>query len=148
MTAVIIDASFPRNYKNFGQYAEQALAYTLTGEIRKADGMPFYAGSDIPDFNMSVKSSGFTLASGRQNVGDTFDEKVDDFMNRVHSDKFAYVSQELKAYIMNKTEFRQFIYTFCYMGMDSMKNGGLKKIQCLKESKKMKKWLEDNLTNN
>lgn len=132
----------PHTYANFGQYAEQALAYTLTGEIRTADRVPFDKDSDIPDFDMSVKSSGFTLASGRQNMGDTMEEKVNDFMARVHSTQFAYVSKNMEAYIMNKVEFREFIMQFCYLGVDSQKNGGLRKVQCYKESKKMLAWLE------
>ena len=145
MTAIAIDNNFPRNYPNFGQYAEQALTYTLTGEIRKPDRVPFDKDSDIPEYDMSVKSSGFTLASGRHNMGDTMEEKVNDFMARVHSKRFAYVSQSLVAYIMDADEFRSFITSFCYMGTDSAKNGGMKKIQCKKESKKMIEWLDNHL---
>lgn len=127
---------------NRGIHCEQALAFTLTGEIRKHDHVPFHMGSDIPEFNMSVKSSGFTLASGKINMGETFDEKLADFFGRVHSDKFAYVTVSMVAYIMDRNEFEQFLRTFGYMDRDSQKNGGLLKVKCRKESKKMLKWFE------
>lgn len=127
---------------NRGIYCEQALAFTLTGEIRKHDHVPFHMGSDIPEFNMSVKSSGFTLASGKINMGETMDEKLADFFGRVHSDKFAYVTVSMVAYIMDRNEFEQFLRTFAYMDRDSQKNGGLLKVKCRKESKKMLNWFE------
>lgn len=127
---------------NRGIHCEQALAFTLTGEIRKHDHVPFHMGSDIPEFNMSVKSSGFTLASGKINMGETMDEKLADFFGRVHSDKFAYVTVSMVAYIMDRNEFEQFLRTFGYMDRDSQKNGGLLKVKCRKESKKMLKWFE------
>lgn len=131
-----------RQYSNFGQHCEQALAYTLTGEIRKHDNVPFYKGSDIPEYAMSVKSSGFSLASGKQNKGDNFDEKVADFFRRVHSKQFAYVSKDMNAYIMNKREFRKFVNMFCVWTYESEQNGGYAKVRCNKESKKMVAWLE------
>jgi hypothetical protein len=127
---------------NRGIHCEQALAFTLTGEIRKHDHVPFHMGSDIPEFNMSVKSSGFTLASGKINMGETMDEKLADFFGRVHSDKFAYVTVSMVAYIMDRNEFEQFLRTFAYMDRDSQKNGGLLKVKCRKESQKMLKWFE------
>ena len=135
-----------RMYTNFGNHAEQALAFTLTGEIRLHDSVPFYADSDIPEFNMSVKSSGFTLASGKINKGETFDEKIQDFVNRVHSDKFAYVTLDMTAYIMDISEFVEFLYAFCYLNRDSKRNGGLLKIKCKKESQKMLDWFQAHIS--
>ena len=131
-----------RTYSNWGNHCEQALAFTLTGEIRKHDHVTFYMDSDIPEYSMSVKSSGFTLASGKVNMGETFDEKLADFFGRVHSDKFAYVTVSMVAYIMDRNEFEQFLRTFGYMDRDSQKNGGLLKVKCRKESKKMLNWFE------
>lgn len=132
-----------RTYKNWGNHCEQALAYTVTGEIRKHDHIPFDKDSDIPEMNMSVKSSGFSLASAKVNHGDTFDEKLQDFAERVHSDKFAYVTQDFVAYIMDLTEFLLFVKTFCYWNRESTRNGGGYKIKCKAESKKMRAWLAD-----
>lgn len=130
-----------RTYANWGNHCEQAVAYTLTGEMRKHDHVPFYADSDIPEVNMSVKSSGFTLASAKVNHGETFDEKLADFAARVHSDKFAYVTEDFIAYIMTLEEFIKFIRLFCYWDRESSKNGGGYKIKCRKETKKMRAWL-------
>lgn len=132
-----------RTYANWGNHCEQALAFTLTGEMRKHDRVPFYMDSDIPEYNMSVKSSGFTLASGKINMGDTFEEKLNDFFSRVHSDKFAYVTENMVAYVMDAKEFEKFLRTFSYMDRDSTKNGGLLKIKCRKESKAMLRWFAD-----
>ena len=131
-----------RTYSNFGHHAEQALAYTLTGEIRKHDSVPFFADSDIPEYHMSVKAGGFTLASGNLNRGDTFEEKWADFRSRVASTAFAFVTTGMVAYIMNIDEFETFVFTFCKLEKESEKNGGLMKIRCKKESEKMLQWLQ------
>lgn len=140
---IIKVASIPRTYKNNGQHAEQALCYTLTGEIRKADKVPFDKASDIPEYAISVKSSRFTLASAKANFGDTFEEKLTDFVNRVHSTRFAYVSlANMVAYVMNIEEFADFVRNFCTLAKESTSNGGGMKIRCKKESKTMIDWLE------
>ena len=131
-----------RMYANWGNHCEQALAFTLTGEIRLHDHVAFDKDSDIPEYAMSVKSSGFTLASAKVNHGDTFEEKLNDFMNRVHSEKFAYVSFDMVAYIMTKEIFEKFVRTFCYLDRESKKNGGGIKIKCRKETQKMIEWLQ------
>ena len=131
-----------RTYSNFGQHAEQALAYTLTGEIRTHDHVAFYVDSDIPEYHMSVKASNFTLASGNINPGETFEEKWQDFRSRVVSTTFAFVTTEMVAYLMDIDEFEAFVFTFCKLERDSEKNGGLLKIRCKKESGKMLQWLQ------
>lgn len=132
-----------RTYSNFGQHAEQALAYTLTGEIRTHDHKAFFEDSDIPECHMSVKAGGFTLASGNINFGDTFEEKWADFRKRVVSTAFAFVTTEMVAYIMDINEFEAFVFTWCGLQKDSEKNGGLMKIRCKKESEKMLNWLHE-----
>ena len=134
-----------RTSSNNGNHKEQLVCFTITGKIHPHDSVPFYAGSDIeaPGINMSVKSSGFTLANGRINPGNTFDEKIQDFVNRVHSDSFAYVIDDCSiAYIMDLTEFVEFMYAFCYLNRDSKRNGGQLKIKCKKESQKMRDWFQ------
>lgn len=132
-----------RNYSNWGMHCEQALAYTLTGELRSHDHVPFFADSDIPEFEMSVKSNSFTLASAKVNFGSTFEEKWQDFKARVHSTQFAYVTEDFIAYIMSLDEFERFVHQFCYLDRESTKNGGGLKIKCRKESTKMLKWLTE-----
>ena len=99
-------ATINRTYANWGAHCEQALAFTLTGEIRKHDHVPFDKDSDIPEYNMSVKSSGFTLASAKVNHGETFEEKVTDFFARVHSTIFAYVANDFTVLFQNKRKLR------------------------------------------
>lgn len=134
-------ATIDRMYSNFGQHAEQALAYTLTGELRRHDDVLFYEGSDIPEFHMSVKAGGFTLASGRVNMGNTLEEKWADFRARTASSVFAFVTSEMVAYLMTIDEFEAFVFAWCRLEQDSAKNGGLMKVRCRKESGKMLQWL-------
>lgn len=143
MTTTMKVATINRTYTNWGAHCEQALAFTLTGEIRKHDHVPFDKDSDIPEYNMSVKSSGFTLASAKVNHGETFEEKVTDFFARVHSTIFAYVANDFTAYLMDKTTFEKFIRTFGRLDRESKKNGGGFKVKCLKESQKMIEWLKE-----
>lgn len=134
-----------RNYKSNGQHKEQALAYVLTGEIRKADKVPFYMGSDIPEYEMSVKSSKFSLMNGNACICQDFDGIVEEFFNRVKSTKFAYVTNDMVAYVMNIEQFRQFVYMFCGLERESQKNGGRYKVKMRAESKKTIAWLEKNI---
>lgn len=136
-------ATIERQYANWGRHCEQTLAYTLTGKIRKADHIPFDKDSDIPEFNMSVKSHRFTLASGNINHGDTLEEKIADFARRVHSTQFAYVTDDMTAYIMDLDEFVLFISTFGYLTKESERNGGKLKVQCKHESRALIQWLKD-----
>lgn len=126
-------------YSIFGQAAEQSLTFDLTGEMRPHRDGRFWAGSDIPEFNMSVKSDHFTLAAKLN--GDNMAEMIDDFFNRTSSTVFAYVTREMFVYMMNAVEFRAFIETFGVLERESEKNGGGLKVRCKHESKKMLAWL-------
>ena len=135
-----------RNYKNNGQHAEQILAYTLTGNIRKHDNLPFDQGSDIPEFHMSVKSSGASLMGARLCTKDTKDGIIDEFVTRSASECFAYVVADFSvAYIMSRTEFKEFATEFGYLTKESTKNGGGSKVALLKQSKRMIQWFEGHL---
>ena len=126
-------------YANFGQAAEQSLVYALTGEIRAHRDGRFWASSDIPEFNMSVKSDHFTLAAKLQ--GDTMQDMVNDYFTRTESAAWAYVTREMLVYIMTALEFRAFIEAFGVVERESEKNGGGLKVRCKHESKKMLAWL-------
>lgn len=131
----------PQQYKNQGSHKEQCVAYTLTGEIRKHDRIQFDQGSDIPEYNASVKSSHFTLASGKINMGNTLEEKIADYFNRTVSTLFIYVTNEFDAYMMNATEFKQFLLAFGKLERDSKKHGGYLKVRVPRENKQMLQWL-------
>lgn len=132
-----------RTYTNFGNHVQQALDYTLTGQIRPHDHVPFHIDSDIPELHISVKSSGFSLASAKVNFGNTKEEKIEDYFARTASTHVAYVSKDMVAYIMDMVEFREFLNTFTYMDRESAKNGGGAKVKALSESKKMLRWLNE-----
>ena len=63
------------------------------------------------------------------------------YKTTVHSDTFCYVTADYEVFMMNITEFEQFVYEFCTTERESEKNGGAIKIRCRKESKKMITWL-------
>ena len=118
------------------------MTFALTGEIRKPDAVPFDMDSDIPEFSISVKSARFTLASASALSATTFDGQLNEFSERVHSEKFAYVTKNNMVYIMDKVEFLDFCHEFCGWEQESKKNGGAYKVRCRKESKRMIKWLQ------
>lgn len=138
MTVITISSTVEVIYKNRGQQAEYALATTL-GISNKAGNLPFDKGSDIEELHMSVKSSHFSLAS--KLVGDTLEEKINDYFDRVASDKFAYVTEENLAYIMDKSEFRNFLNEFGVLERASSKNGGHLLAKGRTESRRMREWL-------
>lgn len=127
---------------NAGQARQQDLIFALTGEVRKPDSVPFDMDSDIPEFSISVKSARFTLASANVLASTTFEGQLNEFSERVHSDKFAYVTKDYAVYIMDKVEFLAFCNEFCAWEQESEKNGGAYKVRCRNESKRMIKWLQ------
>ena len=129
--------------KNQGRYKEKALAYTLTGEIRKGDRIAYDKGSDIPEYNMSVKSAGFSLMHGNLCEAQDFDGIVNQYMANVASTCVAYVSHEMVAYIMDMTEFREFLYMSCSLCRESQRHGGRYKVKMRSESKKVMAWLSE-----
>lgn len=135
-------ATIERRYANFGQHAEQTLAFTLTGEIRKHDHIAYTAGSDIPEYAMSVKSAKFSLMNGNLCESQDFDGIVEEFFCKTASKCFAYVTQEMKCFVMDADEFRYFVCQFCGLSRESTKNGGRLKVQMRSESKKVLSWLE------
>ena len=97
------------------------------------------------DVRISVKTSAFTLMAGSLCEGLTnFDDIWNLYAERVHSNRFAYVSKAGECFEMNLTEFKRFVYAFCHTEKESEKNGGAMKIRCRKESKKMLEWLTAN----
>ena len=128
-----------RTYKNHGQHCEQMLAYTITGEIRKHDSKRFDVDSDIPEIKCSVKSARFTL-SQRAN-GETKEEQIDDFFARSASKRYAYVTKDYKAVMMEKEEFKEFLIRFCSITTASQKCGGMKVLKMRSESKAVRAYL-------
>lgn len=136
----IICEEIPRKYHNHGMHCEQMLTYTLTHEMRDHGILPFDMGSDIPDFDMSVKSSRASVASGSLMKAQTKEGQIEEFLARCPSTLYAYVSFENVAYIMNKAEFRVFLELFGFMDVESSRNGNYKKLRIRQESIKMMNW--------
>ena len=131
--------------KNKGVVREWAICRHY-GIIReKHDSLAYDKGSDLEAYGkrISVKASGFSLMSGKLCEGRTEFAKIWELYNeRVHSDTFAYVTEDFTVYEMNINEFKKFVFTFGKLERESKKNGGQIKIKCRKESKKMIQWLE------
>lgn len=64
MTTFKINYGFERVYANNGQHQEQAVRFTLTGEIVKADNLPHDLGADV--LNYQVKGKSLTLQGVRR----------------------------------------------------------------------------------
>ena len=128
-------------YTNAGERAEQNLIYTICGQIRPHDSVPFDKGSDFPEWHLSIKSARFSLASGRMMNATTFDGQIEEYFERTASKVWAYVTETGIAYIMDETEFRTFLYTFGKFERDSTRNGGQYKVRFPKETKVMLAWL-------
>ncbi len=139
MTTMIIENKMANH--NWGNNCEMSLRFALYGELGTVDRVRFDKGSDIDD--ISVKSDGFSLAYGGTLAGETFEEMLADYFMRVHSKKFAYVSREMKVYIMNKEEFEIFLTNNARLSHESHRNGYGIKIQARHESKKMIAFLEN-----
>lgn len=133
-------ANINRTYKNNGQHQQQALTYTLLGEMRKADNIDWTKDSDIPEYRMSVKADRFTLAAGLR--GECLTDMVEDYFERTASNCWAYCSNNGKAYIMDHIEFYIFLMRFCKVDRDSTKNGGKLKVRLPHETSAVTAWLE------
>lgn len=130
-----------RQYNNDGLHLAQCVTYTYTHEIRLHDNVPYNKGSDIPEYNISIKSSAFTLASARLIKGNTVSEQLAYYMEHTASKKVVYVTKNYDGYVMNMQEFADFVTEFGYITRESAKNGGGLKVRARKENKTMLEWL-------
>ena len=122
-------------WSNLGEFAELQLAYALTGEVRGKGNTAYNVGSDVPEFNLSVKCGRASLANNLE--GTTKEERIDTFFRNVVSTSFAYcilMDEDLIVYTMNRHEFREFCTAWAYA------TG--KKLRLYKDTK-MHGWCED-----
>lgn len=146
MTSTNIINWKPTAVKNQGIAREWALCGSKGIERVKHDNGSYDKDSDVNcgSAHISVKANKFTLMSGSLCEGlESFDAIWNLYERKVHSNTWAYVTADFVSYEMNLEEFKSFVYEFCYLERDSMKNGGAMKIRCRAESKKMLKWLEE-----
>lgn len=131
--------------KRPGDNKEMCLCAYMGIERSNHDATRYDMHSDIEagDMNISVKSDHSTLMSGTLCKGLT---TVIDIWNlyasRVHSNTFAYISNDYTVYMMNLSEFHDMIMTFGVIESESGKNKGMKKVRIKHESKTMLKWLD------
>jgi hypothetical protein len=128
-----------------GTVREWALCLAYGIERKTHDNLPYYKGSDIEvdGLNISVKAARFTLMAGSLCEGrEDFDGIWNLYESKVHSDTFAYVTENGIAYMMNLSEFKQFVYATCGTERESEKNGKAMKIKMRSESRKVLEWLE------
>ena len=118
-------------YKNHGQQAEVVFKFTMCGEIIKADNTPYTVSGDYED--IQIKSSRATVCKGTD---------IDKHLNEDKANRYAYVIEDLStAYIMNKTEWKEFVREFATLTRESQKNGGNEKLRLKRESTTMLQWL-------
>ena len=133
MKKLALNNKIERTYKNNGQHAEQVVRFTLTGEIVKADNKPHTLGGDVLD--IQIKSQKATVCRGYD---------IEKYLALDGANRFAYVTTDFgTAYIMDKTEYIDFVKNFGCKTRESRKNGGHEKIQLLSESKRMIEWLNE-----
>ena len=132
---------------NAGVAREWALCRYYGIERTAHDHTPYDKGSDIEvgGLNISVKASRFSLMAGTLCEGrDTVESIWTLYAERVHSNRFAYVTKDFTVYLMTLDEFGAFVHKFCTIEHESTKNGGRAKVKCRHESRAMLEWLAAN----
>ena len=126
------------HFMNAGEFKE-AIRKAVAGlECKKDANTPFDVGSDIEETNTSVKSSGATISPVK---GDTLEEIMTEYFERVHSDNWDYVTivdEHVVVYNMNKKEFKEFVEMFGRVN-------NRKVVRLIKESSKMIRWFEERI---
>jgi hypothetical protein len=130
MKTMTLTANFTRTYKNNGQHLEQWFRFTLTGKVEKADNVEHDKGCDL--FHYSIKSARATVCKGIDLTAYLATDKATEFV---------YITASGIAYIMNRTEYTEFVALFGTVTTESAKNGGQKKIRLGHETAKLLGWL-------
>lgn len=111
---------------NSGETAEAALVLATLGIIRERDNVAADKGSDIPEFDMQVKSDKCTVAN------DTLD--YHEHLKGDASKLFAWVTRDGMVYILDKDEWEQAVTPYLCKDRDSK----TKKVKLrLRETKKL-----------
>ena len=126
-------------YMNAGELKE-CIAKAVHKLLARKDGnVAFDAGSDVPEYNASVKSSRATLTC-KELAGRTMAEKLDDYFARVASTEFWWVELQDELciiYKMNAAKFRKFTERFATINSRNV-------IRFTRTSSKMLAWLDAN----
>jgi hypothetical protein len=127
-----------QHFMNAGEFKEAIRKVVAGLECKKDANTPFDEGSDIEEYNTSVKSSGATISPVK---GDTLEGIMTEYFERVHSTNWDYVTlvdEEVIVYNMNAKEFQEFVENFG-------KVNDRKVVRLLKESGRMIRWLEERI---
>lgn len=126
------------HFLNCGEFLEVGEKMVLGLKGEKDANTPFDKGSDIEETNTSVKSSGATISPIR---GESVDEIMKEYFERVHSNNWDYVTiidEEMVVYKMDANEFGEFVKEFG-------KVNERKVVRLKKESGKMIRWFEERI---
>ena len=122
------------NYKNHGQDAEQSIRFALTGEIKKADNLPYNLGADCLSYQ--IKSARASICKGTN---------LEAYLALDASEAYIYADKGGTAWVMSKAEYIEFCKAFATVTCDSRQNGGNEKLRLKSESKEMIDWLKGRL---
>jgi len=131
---------FNGKYANAGEFLESVAKAHRGLDYTTNPTTSFDKGSDIESEHASVKSSGASLACL---YGETKEEIIKEFFERVASEKFIYITmneEQITEYEMNKNEFNEFVSEFGTLVKESGKE--VKKVRLKKTTNSMIKWLE------
>ena len=118
-----------RTYTNNGQHLEQTFRFNITGNIEKADNTPHDKDTDL--LHYSIKSARATVCKGTD---------INAYLDTDKATEFVYITKTLTAYIMNRTEYIEFVTLFGTTTCESAKNGGHLKTRLGHETTKMLEW--------
>ena len=127
------------HFMNAGEFLEAAAKAVFGLDPRKDANTRFDKGSDVPEFNASVKSSRASLTT--EKLAATLEESIEVYFRRVASTEFWYVTMlddEVSVYRMNAETFRQFVTKF-----GKLNERGV--IRLASTSAKVLAWLESNV---
>lgn len=124
--------NYLNNYANHGQNAEQSIRKALTGETTKADNLAHDLGADC--LHYQIKSARATVCKGTDLATYLATDKATEYI---------YGTKDGTAYIMNKTEYIDFVKQFGTATTESAKNGGGNKIRLKHETSAMLNYLKE-----
>lgn len=126
--------SYLNNYRNHGQNAEQSVRFALTGEILRADNIPFDKAADV--LNFQIKSARASICKGTD---------LEKYLDLDASTAYIYATKDGNAFVMNRREYTNFVNAFGTITNESEGNGGARKIRLGHETKKMLAWLQSKI---
>lgn len=126
------------HWMNGGEFAEVVAKAVHGLEAGKDANTRFDEGSDVPEYNASVKSSKASLTNMK--LADSFEESLQVYFERVHSTEFWYVTitdEIVTIYKMNAAKFERFLRKFGKLNERNI-------IRIAATSSKMLAWLDAN----